>query len=199
MRIIYVAVGTERVPKLNAVWEALSVIGPTIDSDARFQVVGEEVPSGVGHTPLSREELMRGARQRALAMLELAKRRQTLWQYFVGLEGGFDVIQGAGARLAFLQNWAYVMDASGRSAYGQSGAIPVPEAVARRVIDDGEELAAAIDAFAGARGIRDQQGAWGVFSRNLITRQDSFRTAVINAFAPFFNAALYQKGEGKAE
>lgn len=199
MRIIYVAVGTERVPKVNAVWEALTVIGPTIDSDARFQVVSEEVPSGVGHTPLSREELMRGARQRAQAMLELARRRQTLWQYFVGLEGGFDVIQEGGTRFVFLQNWAYVMDSSGRGAYGQSGAIPVPEAVARRVIDDGEELAAAIDAFAGARGIRDQQGAWGVFSRNLITRQDSFRTAVINAFAPFFNAPLYQKSEGKPE
>ncbi|MGH9826088.1 MAG: DUF84 family protein, partial [Blastocatellia bacterium] len=60
------------------------------------------------------------------------------------------------------------------------------------VVDDGVELGVAIDAFAGGYGIRDAQGAWGVLTRNMITRQDAFRTAVINAFAPFFNAALYR-------
>jgi non-canonical (house-cleaning) NTP pyrophosphatase len=60
--------------------------------------------------------------------------------------------------------------------------------------DEGVELAEAIDAFAGGRGIRDAQGAWGVLSRNLITRQDAFRTSVINAFAPFFNAGVFRNG-----
>ena len=53
------------------------------------------------------------------------------------------------------------------------------------------ELSAAIDHFAGGRGIRDAQGAWGVLTCNLITRQEAFRIAVIHAFAPFFNASLY--------
>jgi non-canonical (house-cleaning) NTP pyrophosphatase len=193
MRTIYVAVGSTRRPKLNAVWEALTVFGPAIDSNAKFEVVGVEVGSGVGHTPLSRGELMAGARGRAEALLQIARERAEAsgWEYFVGLEGGFDVVHENGARLVFLQNWAYAMDRSGRGAYGQSGGILVPEAVAKKVVDEGVELAVAIDAFAGARGNRDQQGAWGVFTNNLITRQDSFRTAVINAFAPFFNAGLY--------
>lgn len=193
MRTIYVAVGSTRRPKLNAVWEAITVFGPTIDSDARFEVVGVQVESGVGHTPLSRAEVMAGARQRAEALLHMAGERSEAWEFFVGLEGGFDVVHENGQRYVFLHNWAYVMDKSGRGAYGQSGAILVPEPVAKKVVDEGVELAVAIDAFAGARGIRDQQGAWGVFTNNLITRQDSFRTAVINAFAPFFNAALYSK------
>jgi inosine/xanthosine triphosphatase len=198
MRIIYVAVGSTRRPKLNAVWEALTVFGPAIDSDAKFEVVAVEVESGVGHTPLSRAELMAGARGRAEALLRISRERSdaAAWEYFVGLEGGFDVVQEDARRLVFLQNWAYVADRTGRGAYGQSGAILVPEPVARKVVDEGIELSAAIDAFAGARGVRDQQGAWGVFTGNLITRQDSFRTAVINAFAPFFNASIYGKNAG---
>jgi inosine/xanthosine triphosphatase len=191
MRTVYVAVGTTRRPKINAVWEALTIFGPLIDAEARFQVVSEEVESGVAGTPVSREELMRGARRRAEAMAELARRRQALWQFFVGLEGGLEVLEEGGARRVFLESWAYVMDTSGRSAYGRSGAILVPEALAARVLDQGAELEAAIDEFAGAQGIRDQQGAWGVLTANFITRQDSFRTAIISAFAPFYNSALY--------
>ena len=192
MKKIIVAVGSMRRPKLNAVWEALSVIGPTLDEAALYDVVGVEVKSGVGHTPLSRAELMAGARGRAEELVRVGRERNEPWEYFVGLEGGFDVVQDNGGRLVFLQSWAYVTNGP-RGAYGQSGAVLVPELLARRVVDEGVELGVAIEEFAGAQGIRDQQGAWGVFTKNLHTRQDSFRTAVINAFAPFFNSALYNK------
>jgi inosine/xanthosine triphosphatase len=192
MKKIIVAVGSMRRPKLNAVWEALSVIGPTLDEAALYDVVGVEVASGVGHTPLTRAELMAGARGRAEELVRAGRERNEPWEYFVGLEGGFDVVQENGGRLVFLQSWAYVTNGT-RGAYGQSGAVLVPEALARRVVDEGVELGVAIEAFSGAQGIRDQQGAWGVFTKNLHTRQDSFRTAVINAFAPFFNTALYDK------
>lgn len=193
MKKILVAVGSTRRPKLNAVWEALSVIGPTLHEVALYDVVGVEVESGVGHTPLCRAELMAGARGRAEALVRMGRERGEAWEYFVGLEGGFDVMHENGQRLVFLQSWAYVTNGA-RGAYGQSGAILVPEPLARRVVDEGAELAAAIDALSGEQGIRDAQGAWGVFTRNLHTRQDSFRSAVIYAFAPFFNAALYDKG-----
>lgn len=190
MRKVVVAVGSTRRPKLNAVWEALTVFGPSLDPEAQFDVVGVEVESGVPHTPLRRAELMEGARRRAEALVRRAAAAGEPWRYHVGLEGGFDVVHADGRRLVFLQNWAYVTDAT-RGAYGQSGSILVPEPLAARVVDEGMELAAAIDAFAGAAGVRDAQGAWGVLTRNLITRQDAFRVAVINAFAPFFNAAAY--------
>jgi len=41
-------------------------------------------------------------------------------------------------------------------------------------------------------GIRDAQGAWGVLSGDLISRQEAFRVAVIAAFAPFYNARMYR-------
>jgi inosine/xanthosine triphosphatase len=191
MEKIVVAVGSTRRPKLNAVWEALTVFGPSLNENALFDVVGVDVPSGVRHTPLSREDLMLGARQRAEALMRMAAEKHEPWQYFVGLEGGFDVVQHASSRLVFLESWAYVSDASGRASFGRSGAVAVPEPLAARVLDDGVELSEAIDTFAGARGIRDAQGAWGVLTRNMITRQDAFRVAVISAFAPFFNQPAY--------
>lgn len=194
MEKILVAVGSTRRPKLNAVWEALTVFGPSLDPNAQFDVVGIEVPSGVGHTPLSREELMAGARQRAEALEAIARERNEPWKYFVGLEGGLDVVRNGGERWVFLQNWAYVADSTGRGAFGQSGGVLLPEPLVKSVVDDGVELAEAIDAFAGGRGIRDAQGAWGILTRNLITRQDAFRIAVINAFAFFFNAPVYREG-----
>ena len=189
---ILVAVGSTRRPKLNAVWEALTVFGPTLEPDAQFEVVGVEVPSGVGHTPLSREELMVGARQRAEALLAIARERNEQWKYFVGLEGGLDVVRSGNDRWVFLQNWAYVTNGAARGSFGQSGGVLLPEPLAKSVVDEGVELAQAIDAFSGGHGIRDAQGAWGILTRNLITRQDAFRIAVINAFALFFNASVYR-------
>lgn len=198
---VYVAVGSTRRPKLNAVWEALSVFGPTLDPNVQFEVAGIEVASGVGHTPGSRNESMRGARQRAEALVKIARQRSEPWRYFVGLEGGLDIVsENHGAiseparRRVFLESWAYVTDGTD-GAYGRSGGIEVPAALAADVLDAGTELSAAIDRFAGGKGIRDAQGAWGILSRNLITRQDAFRVAVVSAFAPFFNAALYRNPE----
>ncbi len=190
---IIVAVGSTRRPKLNAVWEALTILGPTLDPNAPFEVVGEEASSGVAHTPLSRAEIMSGAKRRAQALETRARSENLPWRFFVGLEGGLEIISNGSQRLVFLENWAYVADRNGYGAYGQSGSVLLPEALARQVVDEGVELGVAIDAFAGGHGIRDAQGAWGVLTRNLITRQDAFRVAVINAFAPFFNAALYRE------
>src|SRR5208282_3031119 len=188
---IIVAVGSTRRPKLNAVWEALTVFGPTLNDNAQFDIAAVEVPTGIRNTPLSREEMMTGARHRAEALVRIAREKNEPWRYFVGLEGGFDVMHADGARRVFLENWAYVTAGSHGGAYGQSGAVLVPEPLAKLVVDEGIELSEAVDAFAGGRGIRDAQGAWGVLTRNMITRQDAFRVAVINAFAPFFNRALY--------
>jgi inosine/xanthosine triphosphatase len=193
MHTILVAVGSTRPLKLRAVSEALRSLGAVLDPAAQYEVAGVDVPSGVSHTPRSRAELMAGARGRVQALVALARERREPWRYLVGLEGGLDVIHENGRRTAFLESWACVTDGAGRESWGHAGGIALPEALAAEVLDGGVELSAAIDAFAGAEGIRDAQGAWGVLTRNLITRHDVLRTAVINAFAPFFNASLYSR------
>ncbi len=149
MKKITIAVGSKRGPKLNAVSEALQAFSAALSNDAHFEVVGVEVESGVSHTPSSREELMRGARQRTKALVEMARQDGAAWQYFVGLEGGLDVVregisademlrhsglQQSGHRRVFLESWAYVSDGT-RGHYGRSGSIddlPAPWAYATR-------------------------------------------------------------------
>jgi len=206
MEKIILAVGSKRGPKLSAVSEALKSFSSVFPSDAIFEVAGVEVESGVGHTPSSREELMRGARQRAEALMQLRRENGWAWQYFIGLEGGLDVVhegastdellrhsalKGNGHRRVFLESWAYVSNGA-RGHYGRSGGIEIPEALAHEILENGVELSVAIDRFAGAVGIRDAQGAWGVLSRNFITRQEAFRVAVLAAFAPFYNEGMYR-------
>jgi non-canonical (house-cleaning) NTP pyrophosphatase len=210
MEKIMVAVGSLRGPKVNAVRDALASMHLRLTGyRSDFEVVGVEAPSGVRHTPLSREDLMTGARQRAEALVLIARAENKPWKYFIGLEGGIDVIPGpdvmpnldvipdvdvvrqSGSRWVFLENWAYVTDGTSRGAFGQSGAVLLPESLAKSVVDDGIELSEAMDAFAGRRNIRDAEGAWGFLTRNMISRQEAFRIAVINAFAPFFNRDVY--------
>jgi inosine/xanthosine triphosphatase len=206
MEKLTIAVGSKRGPKLNAVTGALASFSSVLSPESSFEVVGIEVESGVGHTPSSRDELMRGARQRAEALVQKAKESSASWKYFVGLEGGLDVVYEGGSpeellrlsawkqsvpRRVFLESWAYVTDGV-HGHFGRSGGIELPEALAHEVLENGVELSAAIDKFAGGVGIRDAQGAWGVLSGNFITREEAFRVAVIAAFAPFYNVKMYR-------
>jgi inosine/xanthosine triphosphatase len=186
-----IAVGSTRKPKLNAVSDALVTIAALLDPGAQFEVIGLEVESGVGHTPATREELMRGAKQRAERLVRDARESGADWKYFVGLEGGLDIVEENGNRRVFLESWAYVSDGS-RGYFGRSGGVELPEALTLEVLEKGVELSVAIDKFAGEAGIRDAQGAWGVLTRNLIPRQEAFRVAVIAAFAPFYNEKMYR-------
>jgi inosine/xanthosine triphosphatase len=191
MEKIFIAVGSTRRPKLSAVTDVVQTFAPALAPGAEFEVVGFDVESGVGHTPSSREELMRGARQRADALVHLARGKGEAWRYFLGLEGGLDVVQENSDRRVFLESWAYVTDGV-QGYYGRSGGIELPQALAQEVLVHGVELSVAIDRFAGAVGIRDAQGAWGVLSSNMITRREAFRVAVVAAFAPFYNAKMYR-------
>lgn len=191
MRRWRIAVGSRRRPKLEAVREATSRIAPLLGPEASVEVAGYEVESGVGHTPSSREELMQGARQRAECLRTRLCGENCFADFYVGLEGGLNIVAENGTQRVFLESWAYVTDGQ-RGHFGCGGCIELPETLAEEVLSRGTELAAAIDEFAGALGIRDGQGAWGVLSANLTSRQESFRAAVVAAFAPFYNAKMYR-------
>jgi inosine/xanthosine triphosphatase len=186
-----IAVGSTRRPKLQAVEEATASFAAKLSPNSPVEIHGHEVESGVSHTPSSRKELMQGARQRAEALHKLLSHSGDRAEYCVGLEGGLDVAIENGVRWVFLESWAYVTDGV-RGHFGCSGSIEIPELLAEEVLSRGTELSIAIDRYAGAVGIRDGQGAWGVLSDNLVSRQESFRLAVVAAFAPFYNVKMYQ-------
>ncbi|HVH61545.1 MAG TPA: DUF84 family protein, partial [Candidatus Sulfotelmatobacter sp.] len=101
-----IAIGSKRGPKINAVKQALEVLSPSFPPATEFELIGFEVDSGVSHTPSSHEELMRGARQRAQTLVEMARKNGFVWHYFVGLEGGLDVIQETALPLSTPSNLA---------------------------------------------------------------------------------------------
>jgi inosine/xanthosine triphosphatase len=198
MERLRIAVGSLRGPKLDAVHDAFAQLAPLLHPNGLVEIQGFDVESGVGHTPLSSAESMRGARQRAEVTIRQLAESGTPYQYYVGLEGGLEVMNDSsergeahgGGRRVFLESWAYATDGK-RGGWGRSGAIELPAKLAHEVLDEGVELAHAIDKFAGKVGIRDGQGAWGVLSSNFITRREAFRLAVVAAFAPFYNADLF--------
>lgn len=199
-----IAVGSKRGPKLDAMHEALDTFARFLAPEVQFEVIGFEVESGVGHTPLSSPESMRGARHRAESLVHMAAAKRESYLYYVGLEGGLEVMEGSHPKTAasspsanptferrvFLESWAYVTDGS-RGYFGRSGAVELPEALAVEVVGNHAELADAIDRFAGQNGVRDSGGAWGILSGGLISRREAFRIALIAAFAPFYNPGCY--------
>jgi len=140
--------------------------------------------------PLSDEQLMSGAKTRALAVRDLLISEGASADFYIGLEGGFHSVDVAGQQHTFLRGWAYVSDGT-RGYFGASPSIVVPVAIVRAVVDGGRELAEVIDEAAGQYDVRSRQGAWGVLSCDLFTRSMSFEVALVAAFAPFYNSGLY--------
>lgn len=159
---------------------------------ADANVVARPVNTNVPAMPLTDWQLMEGARERALAVRDLLSSRRLSADIYVGLEGGFHSISVGGEWHTFLRGWAFAFD--GKHGYfGAAPAITVPASIARKVIEGRRELGLVIDDVAGARDVRSRQGAWGVLSRDLVTRSMSFELALLAAFAPFYNAKLYSE------
>jgi inosine/xanthosine triphosphatase len=191
-RIERIALGSDRAAKIMAVRASIARIAE-IDSGWRdASVVARPVKTDAPAMPLTDWELMSGARQRALAVREQLIQQRLEVDLYVGLEGGFHSISVEGEWHTFLRGWAYATDGE-RGSFGMSPSIEVPDAIVKDVVQGKRELGIVIDDFAGIRDVRSKQGAWGVLSRDLITRSMSFEAALIAAFAPFYNSQLYSK------
>jgi inosine/xanthosine triphosphatase len=182
-----IAIASTRAPKVKAVEAAMKQIEPYLNPNGdRIEFVPRETSSGVDETPTSIEHLMTGAKNRAKELFRQLKLEQNT-DFAVGLEGGL----WQADRVVFLQSWAYVTDGT-KGSFGASGAIPIPQYIAHAVLVEHRSLAEVIDIVANQSNVRGNQGAWGVLSRDLITRQQSFESAVLAAMAPFYNRAPYE-------
>jgi inosine/xanthosine triphosphatase len=186
-----IALGSDRAAKIMAVRASIARLA-TIDSDwASANVVARRVVTAVPAMPMTDWQLMQGARERALAARDALHSRRLEADIYVGLEGGFHSISIEGEWHTFLRGWAYATDGGEISAFGAAPSISVPEHIVKRVVDGRRELGAVMDEVTGGRDIRSKQGAWGVLSRDLVTRSMSFELALLGALAPFYNPKLY--------
>lgn len=190
MAVKTIALGSDRAAKIMAVRASIVRIA-AIDADwTNANVVARRVETNAPAMPLTDWQLMEGARERALAVRDSLHSRRLEADIYVGLEGGFHSISVGGEWHTFLRGWAYATDGE-KSAFGAAPSISVPPEIVKRVVQGRRELGMVIDEVAGGRDIRSKQGAWGVLSRDLVTRSLSFELALIAAFAPFYNPKFY--------
>jgi len=190
MAIKTIALGSDRAAKIMAVRASVARVAAVDPDWANANVVARRVETSVPAMPLTDWQLMQGACERALAARDALRARRLEADIYVGLEGGFHSISIEGEWHTFLRGWAYATDGE-RSAFGAAPSISVPSHIVKSVVEGRRELGSVIDDVAGGRDIRSKQGAWGVLSRDLVTRSMSFELALIAAFAPFYNPKFY--------
>jgi len=176
-----VILGSTRRPKAQALAAVLSELASEL-GPAELRLI--DVPSGVPETPLDRADIMGGARNR----VEALQKQVPEAQFYAGLEGGLHAQHGPVPGV-WLENWAYV--SNGRQGFfGSGGSIPLPDVLAREVVGRGRSLAAVIDELSGKHDVRSGEGTWGVLTGGRVTREEVFRRALLNAFAPFYSRVL---------
>jgi non-canonical (house-cleaning) NTP pyrophosphatase len=186
-----IALGSARAAKINAVRDCVQRIAKIDPAWANAEIIARAVNTEAPAMPLSDEQLMRGARERSEAVMKALRQEGRSAGLYVGLEGGFHSVELDGKWQTFLRGWAYTTDGE-CGFFGATPSIVVPDSIARRVIEGGIELRFVIDEVAGETDVRSRQGAWGVLSRDLLTRSMSFESALLAAFAPFYNPRFYR-------
>jgi inosine/xanthosine triphosphatase len=193
--LIRIALGTKNNPKIRACKSVLEKLSRYFPDGGNYHINTCSGTSNVSAMPLSLDEMMRGAKNRAVSAYNDMTGDELKPDYGIGMEGGFFVkyLTEENSSIPFLQSWAYVYNGH-TGHWGSSGAIQVPAVVSVPVLEKQIELAEVIDRISGQTDIRSGSGAVGVFTRGEVVRQDLFYQALIFAFSPFFNH-LYTDGQ----
>jgi inosine/xanthosine triphosphatase len=170
-----IAIGSTNPVKIAAARSVIEKVWPGA------AVVSLSVPSGVGSMPMSDAECLSGARNRATAARISADA-----DLGIGLEGGVNP-ETAGLMLL---GWVVVVDRRGREGVGGGARIPLPPAIARRVLA-GEELGPIMDEVLGDENVKQKGGAIGALTGGLVPRTEAFAVAVAYALAPFVSPGFY--------
>ncbi|MGD2158793.1 MAG: inosine/xanthosine triphosphatase [Anaerolineales bacterium] len=149
--------------------------------DLDFDISWVSVPSGVREQPVSDEETLRGAFNRAQAAKDLVHEAD----FWVGIEGGVE--QSEYGMLAFA--WVVILS-NNHKGKGRTGAFFLPKKVAE-IVRSGKELGDADDIVFGRVNSKQKQGAVGLLTEGVIERADFYEQAVILALVPFKKPGLY--------
>ena len=178
-----ICVASRNPVKLNAAGVAFKRLFP----DRHFRVTGAAVPSGVADQPMTREETLRGATNRAITARDAAPDHD----YWIGIEGGVEATAQGMSCFA----WVVALDALGRMGRGQTGVFFLPDEVAA-LLRSGMELGEADDHVFGRANSKQRNGAIGLLSGDLIDREAYYVHALIMALLPFKNPQLSWQSTG---
>lgn len=146
-----------------------------------FQIKGVSIPSGVSDQPMSSQETLTGATNRA----RTAQAQHPKADFWVGIEGG---VEPQGDELAAFA-WIVIVSANfaGKS---RTGTFYLPPQVAK-LIRQGKELGEADDIVFQQSNSKQANGAIGILTSDIIDRTGLYQHAIILALVPFKNPDLF--------
>jgi inosine/xanthosine triphosphatase len=146
-----------------------------------LQVEMQGVPSGVSDQPMTSEETLQGARQRATN----ARESLPTADFWAGVEGGVEESENG------LEVFAWIVILSReRCGMARTGSFFLPPKIAD-LVRSGKELGDADDIVFGRSNSKQQNGAIGILTDDAIDRAGYYEQAVIMALIPFKNSKLY--------
>lgn len=167
-----IAIGSQNRVKVQAVKNAL-------DSEA-VEVIPYAAQSQVRPQPLSDEETLRGAINRAKDCLE-----NTQAHVAIGLEAGI-VFQG---EQVFLCHWGAIVDRKNNIYFSNGPLILLPQHY-REALEQGKNLEDVMHANTGIEHLGTKEGAIGVFTQNRLNREQVL-THIVKALIGQYS--YYQK------
>jgi len=147
-----------------------------------FDVQGVSAPSEVSDQPMSSDETLRGATNRAHNVAKLA----TEADYWIGVEGGIEDVNEELEVFA----WVVVKARDGKIGKGKTGSFFLPQKIAE-LVRQGVELGEADDIVFSRKNSKQANGAIGILTDDALTRTTYYEPAVIMALIPFKNETLY--------
>ena len=172
-----VVVASANPVKVQAAIEGFRLMFP----HSEFRQVSVAVPSGVSDQPMTDAETLTGALNR----VNNACAAHPMADFWIGIEGGVERMEGELAAFA----WIVVRSAS-RTGKARSGTFFLPRAVAE-LVEQGVELGIADDRIFGRSNSKQEGGAIGILTENVVDRKQLYEQAVILALVPFRNEQLY--------
>lgn len=172
-----VIVASKNPVKLKAVKHGFAKIFPK----AHFDFKGISVPSEVSDQPMSDAETYTGAQNR----VKNAKRYQPNADYYVGIEGGIEELNGEMMAFAWI-----VISSQTKTGKSKTSTFFLPPEVSK-LIASGKELGEADDIVFGLQNSKQQNGAVGILTRDVMTRMSYYTEAVVLALIPFLHKDLY--------
>lgn len=174
--MIKIVVASKNPVKIDAVRDGLSAF-----LKKSFEITGVSVPSGVSDQPMSDAETLEGAESR----VKNAQRLFPGFDYYVGIEGGVE--PNASGLMAFA--WIVISNGA-QTGKARSASFFLPPEVAR-LVHDGMELGDADDVVFRKINSKQDNGAIGLLTNDVITRKTLYIPAVQMAYVPFLNPELY--------
>lgn len=145
-------------------------------------------PSGVSDQPFSDEETLTGAMNRSYQAYKNAPQAD----FWIGIEGGIEERSGEMTAFAWVVIRGKSQDGKVKVGKGRTGTFFLPPPIVN-LIHQGMELGEADDVIFQRNNSKQENGAVGLLTGNVIDRQELYEQAVILALIPFKNFALYDE------